>query len=105
MRSLQMCPINDTFVSAGEDGTVRLWDLRSSHTVVCCSFAGYIGTCADVRQGLLHSGGGTTLAAIDATGEVMAVVCSATKVIALYGVKELDRVCLSRSPSPGGMKM
>lgn len=34
VRSLQMCPINDTFISAGEDGTVRLWDLRSSHTVV-----------------------------------------------------------------------
>lgn len=69
-----MCPINDTFVSAGEDGTVRLWDLRTPNTV-----------------GLLHSEGGTTLAAIDSSGEVMAVVCSTSRVIALYSVKEMDK--------------
>ena len=29
VRSVQMNPTDDTFLSAGDDGTVRLWDLRS----------------------------------------------------------------------------
>ena len=28
VRSLQVSPIDDTFISAGDDGTVRMWDLR-----------------------------------------------------------------------------
>lgn len=29
VRSLQMSPVDDTFLSAGDDGTVRMWDLRT----------------------------------------------------------------------------
>ena len=37
VRSVHMSPVDDTFVSAGDDATVRLWDLRMPDCKVCTS--------------------------------------------------------------------
>ena len=36
VRSLHMNPTDDTFISAGDDGTVRVWDLRMPECKVSC---------------------------------------------------------------------
>ncbi|ORY21006.1 putative histone lysine N-methyltransferase [Naematelia encephala] len=72
--SLQINPTNDTFLSAGDDGTARLWDLRMPSCV-----------------GLLNDVGGATVAAFDNTGAVLAVACSDTQTIMLYSAASMDK--------------
>lgn len=81
VRSLAMSPIDDTFLSAGEDGTVRLWDLRSPN-----------------GKGLLNDVGGSTIAAFDNTGSVFAVACSETQTIMLFGTNTLDNAPFHYAP-------
>ncbi|TXT04928.1 hypothetical protein VHUM_04011 [Vanrija humicola] len=73
VRSLQMSPVDDTFISAGDDRTVRLWDLRAP-------------TC----RGLINDVGGSTIAAFDSGGVVFAVACSDTQAIMLFDSSSLD---------------
>ncbi|KAK4683872.1 COMPASS component SWD2, partial [Tremellales sp. Uapishka_1] len=91
VRSLQMNPNDDTFLSAGDDGTVRLWDLRSPNC-----------------RGLLNDIGGSSIAAFDSSGIVFAVACSDTQTIMLYDCTSLDNVSAIRChlhhiplPTPG----
>ncbi|WWD18223.1 hypothetical protein CI109_102673 [Kwoniella shandongensis] len=73
VRSIHMSPIDDTFVTAGDDGTVRLWDLKSN-------------SC----KGLVKDVGGSAIATLDNTGLVFAVACSETQTIMLYATQTMD---------------
>ncbi|GFZ43382.1 hypothetical protein JCM24511_01102 [Saitozyma sp. JCM 24511] len=73
VRSLQMRPIDEAFVSAGDDGTVRLWDLRT-----------------ETGTGLINDLGGSVIAAYDNTGEVIAVACADTQIIMLFNTSAID---------------
>ncbi|EIW72712.1 hypothetical protein M231_07216 [Tremella mesenterica] len=73
VRSLHMCPTDDAFLSAGDDGTVRIWDLR-----------------APSCRALLNDVGGTAVAAFDNSGLVFAVACFQTQTIMLYAVSSMD---------------
>ncbi|KAL1405198.1 hypothetical protein Q8F55_008823 [Vanrija albida] len=75
VRSLQMSPVDDTFISAGDDQTVRLWDLRAP-------------TC----RGVINDMGGSTIAAFDSGGVVFAVACSDNQTIMLFDSASLDAV-------------
>ncbi|WVQ85738.1 hypothetical protein IAT38_007905 [Cryptococcus sp. DSM 104549] len=81
VRSIHMCPVDDTFITAGDDGTVRLWDLRSP----AC-------------KGLITNVGGSALAAMDNMGVVFAVACSDTQTIMLYGAKTMDARPFAHAP-------
>lgn len=71
--ALEMNPVNDTFLSASLDGTIRLWDLRS-----------------DNCQGVLHLDGAIVVG-WDQGGEVFAAGQSGGD-IRLYAVDSLDKV-------------
>lgn len=75
VRSIDMSPADDSFVTAGDDGTVRLWDLR-----------------ANACKGLVNDVGGSAIAAMDNTGVVFAVACSDTQTIMMYATKTADVV-------------
>jgi len=69
--SLSMSPVDDTFISASLDRTVRIWDLKST----AC-------------QGLVHRSG-RMAASYDPTG-IIFVVLSATNTISLYDKRNFD---------------
>lgn len=79
VRSIDVCPVDDTFLTAGDDATVRLWDLRSPEC-----------------KGLLRDLGGSSIAAFDNTGKVFAVVCSETHTLMLYSALSADSVSSTR---------
>jgi WD40 repeat protein len=74
--SLDMSPVNDTFISAAVDDSVRLWDLRSNN----CS-------------GLVHVKGYPSVA-IDHRGLVFAVGLENNSV-RLYDIRNFEKVILS----------
>ena len=90
--------MDDTFLSAGDDGTVRLWDLRSPTCKVSLYRALWEKELNEdlCDQGLLNEVGGSTIAAFDNTGLVFAVACSDTQTIMLYGTNTMDSVRSSR---------
>lgn len=71
--TLEPSPLDDTFLSAAADDTVRLWDLRSPDA-----------------QGLLNIPA-PTLACWDPTGAVFVVASQLTGHISLYDVRTFDR--------------
>ncbi|WVR05566.1 hypothetical protein IAU60_002585 [Kwoniella sp. DSM 27419] len=81
VRSVHMSPIDDTFLTGGDDGTVRMWDLR-----------------ANGCKGLVNDVGGSALAAFDNQGVVFAVACSETQTIMLYATVSLDRAPFAHAP-------
>lgn len=83
-----MNPVDDTFISAGDDGTVRIWDLRMQ---ACKVWRG----CYDLlltAQGVLNDMGGSTIAAFDSSGCVFAVACGQTQTVLLFDASTLDSV-------------
>ncbi|WWC68317.1 uncharacterized protein I206_102242 [Kwoniella pini CBS 10737] len=81
VRSVDMSPVDDTFITAGDDGTVRLWDLRASGC-----------------KGLVQDVGGSAIAAIDNQGIVFAVACSDTQTIMMYATATMDRTPFLYTP-------
>ncbi|KAJ4460783.1 putative histone H3 methyltransferase complex and RNA cleavage factor II complex; subunit SWD2 [Paratrimastix pyriformis] len=71
--SLCVCPTGDQFLSSSQDGTLRLWDLRTQ-----------------AGQGLLRVSCPRPVAAYDPTGQVFGVLTSPT-VLRLYDVRSYDR--------------
>ncbi|KAI9634438.1 WD40-repeat-containing domain protein [Dioszegia hungarica] len=80
VRSIQMHPTEDRFISGGDDGTVRIWDLRQ-------------GKC----QALLNNVGGSTIAAFDHAGTIFAVASSDLGVVMLYGTDAPDAIPFSHA--------
>jgi COMPASS component SWD2 len=74
--ALEMNPMTDTFLSASQDGTIRLWDLRS-----------------DNCQGVLHLNG-PGIVGWDQAGEVFAVGHAGNE-IRLYALESFDKVSSS----------
>ncbi|KAF8298192.1 WD40 repeat-like protein [Clavulina sp. PMI_390] len=72
--SLDMSPVSDGFLSASEDKTVRLWDLRTP-------------TARGELSGLPH----TPLAAYDSNGVVFAVGLNSYQRINLYDTRNFDK--------------
>lgn len=70
---LTMCPGNDTFLSASQDNTVKLWDLKSASA-----------------QGSLNLQG-ATLTAYDPSATVIAIASPATHSILLYDLRLFDK--------------
>ncbi|WWC88184.1 uncharacterized protein L201_003089 [Kwoniella dendrophila CBS 6074] len=81
VRSVHMSPVDDTFVTAGDDGTVRLWDLR-----------------AQGCKGLVNDVGGSAIAAFDNQGIIFAVACSETQTIMMYATNTMDRIPFAYTP-------
>ncbi|WVO13037.1 hypothetical protein L204_100646 [Cryptococcus depauperatus] len=81
VRRIHMSPIDDTFVTSGDDGTVRLWDLR-----------------ANACKGLVQDLGGSAIVAMDNTGMVFAVACSATQTIMMFASKTMDAMPFIHQP-------
>lgn len=73
MTSLSLCPSNDTFISASQDHTVKLWNLNSS------SPQGNLS---------LH---GATLTAYDPSATVIAIASPPTQSILLYDLRNFDK--------------
>lgn len=71
--SMEMSPINDTFISCSVDDSCRVWDLRTSNC-----------------QGYLNCKG-PSLVAFDPTGSVFAIASSSTKKIGLYDTKSFHK--------------
>ncbi|KAJ1966229.1 hypothetical protein H4R35_006998, partial [Dimargaris xerosporica] len=72
---LQMSPVDDTFLSAARDRTVRLWDLKSPHC-----------------QGIMHlpEAQSRPCIAFDPYGLIFAVGLGLSQSIRLYDVKNFD---------------
>ncbi|WVF70981.1 hypothetical protein IAT40_005777 [Kwoniella sp. CBS 6097] len=81
VRSIHVSPVDDTFVTAGDDGTVRLWDLRGN-------------SC----KGLVRDVGGSVIAAVDNQGLVFAVACSETQTVMMYATATMDRAPFAHCP-------
>ncbi|WVW80485.1 hypothetical protein I302_102468 [Kwoniella bestiolae CBS 10118] len=81
VRSVDMSPIDDTFITAGDDGTVRMWDLRASGC-----------------KGLVKDVGGSAIAALDSQGVVFAVACSDTQTVMMYATSTMDRIPFNFQP-------
>ncbi|BEI87166.1 hypothetical protein CcaverHIS002_0705120 [Cutaneotrichosporon cavernicola] len=81
VRSLQMNPNDDTFISAGDDGTVRLWDLRMQ----AC-------------KGVVNDVGGSTIAAFDSSGCVFAVACTQNQTVLLFDASTSDDAPFAHKP-------
>ncbi|WVQ71331.1 hypothetical protein IAR50_000859 [Cryptococcus sp. DSM 104548] len=81
VRSISMSPTDDTFISGGDDGTVRLWDLR-----------------APACKGLINDIGGSSIAAMDNTGMVFAVACTSAQTIMMYATKTMDALPFIHRP-------
>ncbi|ORX35460.1 WD40-repeat-containing domain protein [Kockovaella imperatae] len=75
VRSLHLNPHNDEFISAGDDGTVRVWDLRLT---------------SGEAVGVLNDMGGSVIAAFDNTGLVFGVACTDLQSVALYDKSTMD---------------
>lgn len=71
--SLSLCPGNDTFLSASQDHSVKLWDLRSSSP-----------------QGNLNLHG-ATLTAYDPSATVIAIASPPTQTVLLYDLRNFDK--------------
>lgn len=71
--SLELSPTDDNIISASQDNTVRLWDLKSP-------------TC----QGLLHVPA-PALAAFDPTGQIFTVSSHVTGSVMLYDLRNFDK--------------
>ncbi|GAA5997512.1 WD-repeat containing protein SWD2 [Rhodotorula paludigena] len=71
--SLQMSPLDDTFLSGSTDDTVRLWDLRAASA-----------------QGLLNIAGHPCVA-YDPSGAVFAVVLNLRSTVMLYDIRNFDK--------------
>lgn len=71
--SLQMSPMNDTFLSGSVDESVRLWDLR-----------------APKSQGHMHIRGHPVVA-YDPTGKVFAVAINERSAVLLYDIRKFDQ--------------
>lgn len=84
VEALEVSPLDDTFLSASQDNSVRLWDLRSS-------------SC----QGLLKTLAPSFLA-YDPTAVLFAVGAQAASDISLYDVRNFDKQPFSsfRLPEP-----
>ena len=70
-----MHPADDSFISAGDDGTVRMYDLRSPNP-----------------KALLNDLGASCISAFDNSGSVFAVASSEQQTIALYATDSPDGV-------------
>ncbi|OCF31863.1 compass component swd2 [Kwoniella heveanensis CBS 569] len=81
VRSIHVSPVDDTFVTAGDDGTVRLWDLRGN-------------SC----KGLVRDVGGSVIVTVDNQGLVFAVACSDTQTIMMYATATMDRAPFAHCP-------
>lgn len=75
VHSLQMHPTEDSFISAGDDGTVRMYDLRNPKP-----------------KALLSEIGASCLAAFDNSGAVFAVASGTHRTVALYATGSGDVV-------------
>lgn len=71
--SLEVSPANDTLMTAAQDNTVRIWDLKSP-------------TC----QGLLHVPA-PSLASFDPSGQIFTVTSHQTGAIMLYDLRNFDK--------------
>jgi COMPASS component SWD2 len=72
--SLEMSPMDDTFLSGARDDTVRLWDLRTANA-----------------QGLLNIAGHPCVA-YDPSGQVFGVALNLRASILLYDFKNYDKM-------------
>ncbi|TPX33021.1 hypothetical protein SmJEL517_g04009 [Synchytrium microbalum] len=68
--SLDICPVDDRFISSSLDGTVRLWDMRSSTCHGCVYLSNKLQ--------------GPIIVAYDPTGVICAFGLSGSRVILLY---------------------
>lgn len=87
--SLDMHPLDDTFMSGSIDNTVRLWDLRSQN----CRVSFYScdsRTCTDPHQGKLTLPA-PPIAAYDSQGMIFAVALNTFQKLILYDVKQFDK--------------
>lgn len=71
--SIDVSPSDDTFLSASTDGTVRLWDVRSSNC-----------------QGVVHCGEGLTVASFGSDGLVFAIGVNRTT-ICMYDSRQYEK--------------
>lgn len=78
--SLQMSPVNETFISGSLDGTVRLWDLRSQ---IC---QGILRLKQDKKAFIGH----TVSCSFDPSGLIMAVAMG-DNIIKLYDTRKYDK--------------